>query len=232
MQATVLEIGDAPGAVYSQLRDMILSGALRAGEPVKIQAVADQMGISIVPVREAIRMLAAEELLELRPRRSPIVGRLELPQILEINNIRLALEPYLLELAIAGHNSASIKKCQSLIEADQAADSYRLKVDLNRQFHLALLNPSEQPRALKIVEEQFLSIARFAQIMVLRGSTELRGHLHHEHTGILEAVKAKDTQRAVELMKQHISSAARRIELQLDGASDSEAVPQGRVSSP
>ncbi len=216
MQIPVLEIDDAPKTVYTWLRDMILSGQFPAGDQVKIRAIADEMRISIVPVREAIRMLATEGLMELRPRRSPIVAPLELPEILEINNIRLALEPVFLEHAVDAHTGASIAKCRALIDADKASTDYNEKVDLNRQFHLALLEPAAQPRALKIIHDQFESIARFAQILVMHGADEMRGHVHYEHLEILEAVAAKEADRAVGMMRQHISSAVERVEQELN----------------
>ncbi len=155
MQIPGLEIDDAPKAVFTWLRDMIVSWPLLAGDQVKIRAIADKMRISIVPVREAIRMLLTEGLMELRPRRSPIVVPLELSEILKINNIRLALEPVFLERAVDAHTGASIAKCRALIDADKASTDYNEKVNLNRQFHPALLEPAAQPRALKTVHGQF-----------------------------------------------------------------------------
>lgn len=208
-----LDLGDTPQAIYSRLRDLILSGQLAAGHQVKIQAVADELGVSIVPVREAIRMLAAEGLMELRPNRSPIVTPLELSEILQINNVRLALEPYFLELAVAAHTDESLALCETLIKEDEASTDFDEKVDLNRRFHLALLRPSGQARALKVIDDQFETIARLAQMLVMRG---MRGHVHGEHTAILDAVAARQTGKAVDLMREHISSAAQRIARELD----------------
>ncbi|MEM1198961.1 MAG: GntR family transcriptional regulator [Pseudomonadota bacterium] len=208
-----LELGDAPQAIYARLRELILSGDLKAGGQVKIQGIASDLGVSIVPVREAIRMLAAEGLMELRPNRSPIVAPLEIAEILEINTVRLALEPFYLEMAVPAHDDASLKRCAELISEDEAATDYMEKVELNRQFHLALIAPAGQKRALKLIDDQFEAISRFAQMLVMRG---MRGHLHNEHAAILDAVAAGKAGVAVDLMHSHISSAAERIALELD----------------
>lgn len=217
-----LELGSAPQAIYTRLRDLILSGELSAGSQIKIQGIADDLGVSIVPVREAIRTLAAEGLMELRPNRSPIVAPLELTEILEINTVRLALEPFYLELAVPVHTDQSLAHCKALIELDEASKDPFEKIELNRQFHLALIEPSGQRRALKLIDDQFETISRFAQMLVMQG---MRGHVHNEHAAILDAVAAGQAGRAVDLMKSHISSAGDRIAQELDRQSATEKRP-------
>jgi len=216
MNKPLLEIGDVPRLIYRQLKDRILSGELPAGAQVKIQEIADETGASAVPVREAIRMLASEGLMELRPRRSPIVAPLELTEITEIANIRLALEPFILRLAIPMHTLETLDKCKALILRDKESSSYTEKVDLNQQFHLALLEPANQPRSLRIISDQYQSVARFAQMLVMRGLGDLRGHIHHEHMDILEEVGSGDADRAAQMLTEHIQSAALRVEQELD----------------
>lgn len=222
MNKTVLDIGDVPRHIYRRIKDRILSGELAAGEQVKIQEIADETGASAVPVREAIRMLASEGLMELRPNRSPIVAPLELREITEIANIRLALEPFILNLAIPKHTPETLARCHALILADKASDSYYEKVELNQQFHLALLEPAAQPRALRIIADQYQSVARFAQMLVMRGLGDLRGHIHHEHLDILTEVESGDPERAVRMLTEHIQSAAQRVENELHRLTDDQ----------
>lgn len=216
MDSPIIQISDVPDAIYNRLKEQILSGVLPAGEQVKIQLVAEEMGVSIVPVREAIRMLASEGLMVLRPRRSPVVSSLELSEILEINHLRLALEPYFLALAIENHTRETLARCHALIKEDKNSKDYNEKVELNRRFHLALLAPAGQARALKLIDDQFEGISRYGQMLVLRGEAKFRGHVHREHLDILKAVEAGDTAAAVETLKKHISSAAKRIEAELN----------------
>ena len=100
--------GDVPQLVYKHLKEQILSGELLAGEPVKIDQIREEIGTSIVPVREAIRMLAGEGLMEMRPRRSPIVAPLDFAEFADVATIRMALEPYLLKLATPNHTKESL----------------------------------------------------------------------------------------------------------------------------
>ena len=221
----MLEIKDVPRVIYRQLKDRILSGDLLPGEQVKIQDIADENGASAVPVREAIRMLASEGLMQLRPRRSPIVAPLELSEITEIANIRLALEPFVLNLAIPLHSEESLKLCHSLILEDEASSSFNEKVELNRKFHLALLEPARQPRAMRIISDQFENVARFAQMLVIHGIGNLGGNIHQEHLKILSEVESGSAKRAVEMLEDHIRSAVQRIEQELRRLADTHKLP-------
>ena len=210
----VLQYGDGPRVIYEQLKDEILTGALAPGDQVKIQSVADKLGVSIVPVREALRMLASDGFIDIRPRRSPVVSRIELADILEINLIRQALEPLALAAAIDAHTGESLEKCRELIARDEVTEDRWQKVALNREFHLALVEPSGQARVLRLIEDQYDGISRFAQFLVV-GSSVFQGTPHDEHTQILKAVERRDTDAAVDLMKYHLAASTGRVRTEL-----------------
>lgn len=210
----LLQYGDGPSAIYDRLKGQILDGDLAPGDQVKIQSVADALGVSIVPVREALRMLASEGFIDIRPRRSPVVSRIELADILEINLIRQALEPLALAAAVEAHTAESLKACRDLIELDEAAKDRWQKVTLNRRFHLALLEPSGQKRVLRLIEDQYDGISRFAQFLVV-GTGMFEDAPHAEHMRILEAVEACDVDAAASLMKQHLAASTDRVREEL-----------------
>ena len=205
-----LRYGDGPQAVYDNLRARIITGEIAAGEELKILSVAAEHGISTVTVREAVRMLAADKLIELRPRRSPIVVLPDLAEILEINEIRMALEPIALRAAMPNHSDESLAKCREIIEADKNETEHWGRVELNRSFHLALLEPSGKPRLLRTIDEQYEGIARLAQYLVI-DKTLPRKLPHVEHSEICEAVQNRDARRAVKLLKAHIQASTERV---------------------
>ncbi len=210
----LLHYGDGPSVIYDRLKDQILTGMLAPGDQIKIQSVADGLGVSIVPVREALRMLASDGFIDIRPRRSPVVSRIELDDILEINLIRQALEPLALAAAIDAHTRESLEICRTLIAQDQAAEDRWQKVSLNRDFHLALVQPSGQARVLRLIEDQYDGISRFAQFLVV-DSGMFQGAPHSEHMHILKAVERRDTDAAVDLMKQHLAASTDRVRAEL-----------------
>ena len=215
----LLQYGDGPRAIYGLVKEKILSGELAGGAEVKIQALADDMGVSIVPVREALRMLASDGFIDIRPRRSPVVSSIELADVLEINQIRQALEPLALEAAVANHTPETLDACRAIVAEDEQAEDLWLKVELNRRFHLALLEPAGQPRILRLIEDQYDGISRFAQFLVV-GSGVFEGAPHREHQRLLEAVERRDTEAALALMREHLAASTERVRVALEERSE------------
>ena len=206
--------GDGPRAIYEVLKQQIISGERRAGEELKILPLAKEMEISAIPIREAFRMLAAENLVELRPRRSPIISHIDEKEIIEINQIRGALEPIVLADAVAQHTKETIAECRYLIDRYIQSTDLWERVELNRKFHMALLSPSKMNRSISIIVDQYDGITRISQFRVVEHESRAGVH-NREHEGILEAVQAGNAELAVELMSTHIDKATDRAKKEL-----------------
>lgn len=204
-----MNYGDGPRAVYEVLKQQIIAGERRAGEELKILPLAKEMEISTIPIREAFRMLAAENLVELRPRRSPIISHIDEKEIVEINQIRGALEPIVLADAVAQHTEETIAECSNLIDQYIQSTDLWERVELNRKFHMALLAPSKMNRSISIIVDQYDGITRISQFRVVEHESRAGVH-NREHEGILEAVQTGNAELAVELMSTHIDKATDR----------------------
>ncbi|MCY4460715.1 MAG: GntR family transcriptional regulator [Albidovulum sp.] len=211
----LIQYGDGPRAICANLRKRILSGQISWGSELKIQALAEEFGVSIMPVREALRMLATEGLIEMRPRRSPLVSMPDIGEILEINEIRQALEPMALESAIERHTKKSLTACRRIVDADRACSDPGKKVELNCKFHKSLLAPSAKTRFLSTIEAQYGAISLFAHYLVVRENFVI-GMPHFEHEAILGAVEKRDAATALELLQQHIRHSSERLRKVLD----------------
>ena len=209
MAETLVRYGDGPQAIYEEIKQRIITGELKGGSELKIMPLANDLGVSIVPVREAIRILAAEDLIVLRTRRSPIVADICGDDLVEINRIRCALEPMVLKDAVPRHTSESLEACGMLIRSDRGCSDLWEKVELNERIHLALLAPSAFGRAKSIISEQYVGLARLAHFMVVNHPDLVEPH-HGEHEAIFAAVKAADGPRAGRLMSAHIERATER----------------------
>ena len=86
--SVVIGYGGVPNEIYRNLRGRILRGQIESGSQIKIGAVAEEFGVSIIPVREALRMLEADRLVDILPRRSPVVSGISAGEVLEISAIR------------------------------------------------------------------------------------------------------------------------------------------------
>ena len=209
MGETFVNYGDGPRAIYEELKQRIIAGELEGGSELKIMPLADELGVSIVPVREAIRILAAEDLIILRPRRSPIVAKIDRRDLLEINRIREVLEPVVLEDAVPRHTRETLAECESLLEQDHRCNDLWEKVELNRRFHLELLAPSSFKRTQSIISDQYVGLARLTHFLVMNEPGLIEPH-HREHEAILAAVTRADISFAVSLLSEHIRQATER----------------------
>jgi len=207
-----VDYGNGPREIYRKIRDRILRGELQSGSVIKIQSLAQEFGVSIIPVREACRMLAADHLIETRPRRSPIVATIDFAEVAEINEIRLALEPLALAAAVPNHTKSTISTCRELIETDFHTTNHWEKAELNRRFHLALIQPCGKPRIIRTIAEQYDGIIRFAHYLVIYSNPdELFAHPHSEHRDILHLVEAGEDKKASALLHEHIKAGHERM---------------------
>ena len=207
----ILNYGDGPKAIYEVLKKRIISGELRGGEEIKIMPLAQENDVSIVPVREAIRMLAAENLIKTRPRRSPIVTRIDKDELIEMYRIREALEPMLLEDAVKLHTAESVDVCRKILHKDQRCTTAARKVFLNEKLHLAMLRPSSMNRAFAIVTNQYNGIVRFAQTKVVEHSQMFENY-DETHMELFKIVENGDVKNAAQKMRAHINEAQQRVE--------------------
>lgn len=214
MSRTV-QYGESARAVCDGLRSRIISGEYSSGSELRIQALAKEFDISIVPVREALRTLAAEGLVKIRPRRSPIVAKPKLTEVKDISEIRILLEPILLRAAIPNHTRETLDRCHDVLEAeDQRGHGWR-KIAFNRTFHHSLLLPSGKKRILKILDAQYESMSLLAKTMV-SASMVRYDDSHGEHVRILEAVERRDVGLALDRLKDHLNRSHEKIDFALD----------------
>ncbi|WP_170763264.1 GntR family transcriptional regulator [Ruegeria lacuscaerulensis] len=217
----LLNYGDGPKAIYEILKRQIIAGEWEPGQELKIMPLASEMDVSIVPLREAVRMLASENLIELRPRRSPIIARIDVRDLVEMNQIRGALEPIILADAVPRHTAKTLKDCEKVLNRTAKVKDPWEMVKLNKDFHLTLLGPSRLQRSLDIVSDQYDGIARLTQFRVVTHENQLE-KLHSEHARILDAAKSGDVAAAVAEMTSHIDQATTRAAKELTEAENKD----------
>lgn len=189
-------------AITTELRNMILSGGYPIGVQLKQEALAKRFGVSRIPVREALKRLQVEGLVEHTPHQGSIVAGQTIPQLLETLDIRIGLESRALKLAIPNMQESDFLAAQEILARYDQSDSPREWSELNLEFHLCLYRPCGLPRLLKMIEEMVRGIAMHLRAMqsyrVGRKSPQC------EHREILDACMAGDVGRAVQLLEQHV----------------------------
>jgi DNA-binding GntR family transcriptional regulator len=181
---------------------------LGEGRNLRQDALADELGTSRVPVREALRQLEAEGLVTLTPHRGAVVSPLCFDEISEIFDLRARLEPDLLGHAMPRMTPTDLTTADAILrdyERTLAAGDVHAWGQMNTWFHLALYSPSARRRSLTIVHGLLSNADRYGRLhLALTGSID-RAQVEHRELLRLCAVGAIDP--AVQLLRRHIETA-------------------------
>jgi DNA-binding GntR family transcriptional regulator len=191
--------------VYDHLRAEILSGNLEPGVELAEVALAEQLGVSRGPIREAIGRLASEGLVTVRPRRGAVVRPLSKEEFLELYQVREALERMAVKLAVPRLQPEDVAALQALID-DMTSRAKQGKVGeffaANAEFHQRLVDASGNAKLAELYRQLLDQIGRYrARSLFLRGNLQ---RSVAEHAAILRAAKRGNAERAAHLMSEHI----------------------------
>jgi DNA-binding GntR family transcriptional regulator len=212
------------------IRDGILHGHYAEGEPLRQDALADELGVSRIPIREALRQLETEGLVTFNPHRGAIVSSLSLGEIEEVFELRATIEPDLLRRAMPHLTT------HQLDQADEVLDRYAVALrtgdvsqwgELNWQFHASLYAPAARPITMSIVQRLHQQSDRYLRMQLALTHGETRAN--EEHRAIAAAARAHDTKRACQLVRDHIAGAGRSLLAFLRERRDEDA--NGRAGS-
>lgn len=240
-------------AIAEGLRQAILAGALADGKVLRQADLAAQFGVSRVPIREALLKLEMDGLVETRPRRGTVVTSLDAEDFQEILEMRLALEPLALDLAIPRLGSVELQAASRILDEaqacmkrassgqDEAKSEFETRWgDLNWAFHRTLYVAADRTRLLDTIENLNLLCARHLRMRLdivapallspaaagARSTSEWSEVLQ-EHREILEACRHQKRRRARTLLERHITEHGNELVRRLRGAQ-----AQARLNTP
>ena len=194
------------------LRERILRGDYPEGEPLRQDALAEELGVSRIPVREALRQLEAEGLVTFSPHRGAVVSSLSLDEIDELFELRADIESDLLQRAIPSITSEQLDRAVDVLDEFEIAltsGEVTRWGPLNWHFHAALYAPANRNFTMGIVQKLHQHSDRYFRMEVLLAQGGSRAN--DEHRAIAAAVGAKDIPLARRLMRDHILGAGRSL---------------------
>ncbi|HEY9228512.1 MAG TPA: GntR family transcriptional regulator [Gemmatimonadaceae bacterium] len=190
------------------LRERILRGDYPEGEPLRQDAVADELGVSRIPVREALRQLEAEGLVTFSPHRGAVVSSLSLDEIHELFELRAEIECDLLSRAIPKMTPDQLERATDVLDEFQdalrAGEATRWG-PLNWHFHAALYAPANRNLTMGVLQKLHQHSDRYFRMEVLLAHGGARAN--EEHRAIAAVVAQKDVDGARQLMRAHILGA-------------------------
>ncbi len=194
--------------VITAIRQRILSGELAPGEPLRQEALADELGVSRVPIREAITRLTGEGLLFNVPHKGAYVAQLSIEEVQETFEIRLRLETWLFSQAIPHITDAEIAKAEKLVDEMDQVDSGAWG-QLNWRLHETLYLPAQRDitlQMLRVLHDRSDRYFRFQMMQV-----PIREQSHREHMALIDACRKRDAKLGAKLLEQHVKVAAQQI---------------------
>ena len=194
--------------VYDSLRDALTAGRFTPGQTLSFRFIAGTLGVSLTPVREAIRRLVAEGAFEMRPNRSVRVPLMTRDKVLELRDIRMAVEGLAAEKAAARATRGQVSNLRRIAaellavrsRGDTAADRRKI-----REFHFVLYAIAGQPALLRVIEGLWLQTGPYMNLLYPEFIASPRGP--ERRLRIIKALQAHDGAQARREMENDIGDA-------------------------
>ncbi|MGB9812917.1 MAG: GntR family transcriptional regulator [Thermovenabulum sp.] len=191
--------------VFQALREAIISGELKPGERLMEVQLAEEMGVSRTPVREAIRKLELEGLVVMVPRKGAYVAGLSMKDAADVFEVRQSLEGLAAALAAERITDEEIEALERiLLEINDAAEKNDLNLIIQKdaEFHNILFKASRNDKLVQIINNLKEQIDRF-RIQSFENPGRLK-KLVEEHKKIVEAISERNVEKAKKLAEEHI----------------------------
>lgn len=197
--------------IGERIRSAILNGSYDCGDQIVESMIADQLGVSRAPVREALSALEKEGLIEGIPRRGYFVREFTLEDIEEIYSLRLLLEAEALRRVIAFVDEQEVDRLQGVVnkldEAARAADDRAAIIKWDMAFHRQLCELAEHGRLCHAWTNMALQTEL---LMGVTSRTHDPGEPREWHQSLVDAIREKDVEQAVDILTEHLQDGKRR----------------------
>lgn len=200
----------AEEVAVSELRDAIVRGDLPPGSPIKQDATARELGLSVIPLREALKTLAGEGIITYRPQRGYAVAELHPDSVDGIFRVRELLEGEAERIAVRRIGPAGIEEMRAAMrdqaQAAVAEDAVGV-IKNNRRLHFVLFELCDNPLLLRYVRQTWDALDPHRALSYRRGlaqgDTSRAIQIHQEHQDIIAALDDGDHDRAILLLAEH-----------------------------
>jgi DNA-binding GntR family transcriptional regulator len=193
----------AQAAIVDLLRGEILRGEMTPGTRLLQNEIAERFETSTTPVREALRQLVAEGLLDGDAHRGVTVHDTSLEELEQIYEIRLVLEPLAIAATVENMTAEEMKAAQELVGEMESEDEPVKWIRLNAEFHRALAEAARRPRLATIVHG-LRNISALYIAASLQEIPQRRAVANSEHRALIEAIAAGDVETAAAMERAHL----------------------------
>ena len=190
---------------YYRIRELIVSLELPPGSLISERELMERLGLGRTPVREALRALARERLVDVYPRRGMFVSGVDVRDLAGLSEVRAALESHAARLAAERATDADRAEIELLLEELEQAggeDGERKLIDLDQRIHRQIYRCAHNPFLEATLNEYYVLTLRI-WFLALERVVRL-GDAVGEHRALLEAIRDADAERAEQAMRRHV----------------------------
>ncbi len=195
----------ARSVIEERLRSAILDGRLPPGMAVRQQELATLFGVSRMPVREALRQLEAQSLLQVVPHKGAVVAPLIGEDAVDTYELRVMLETEALRQSIPLLTADDIAQARGYIQQLENETRHAEIGRLNRLFHMTLYSKASNQKLLRLIDNELLQEERFLRFHL--SSMGLGKLTQDDHNGLTDAASDKDVEQAVVVLHRHLNNA-------------------------
>jgi DNA-binding GntR family transcriptional regulator len=164
-----IEVASAVDAALDQLRDAILTGEMPPGEAIRVKLLAEQLGISHIPIREALRQLEAEGLVISLPRRTPIVAGVAVEDLAAVYELRRMVEVPTARLAVEQSGAGDLAAVRATLHRMESAEPGSPEYwEIHRDLHWALIAAGANVWTQRVLEPLWRASERYVRLFVTR----------------------------------------------------------------
>ncbi len=196
--------------VSDVLRQWILSGQLDAGEHIRQEAIAEELGVSRVPVREALLTLETEGLITRQKYKGAFVAQFSPEEVREVYLLRTLLECHLFEHALPNISESDLRLAEDIIDQSMRSESPEDWMRLNMDFHMALYEPSRLTLTLQTLKSLLLRTERYF-LLQHAISPSIQQTSSSEHREIIRVIRSGDRDTALKTLRGHIEVNAEEV---------------------
>ncbi|MFZ5351244.1 MAG: GntR family transcriptional regulator [Bacillota bacterium] len=210
--------------VFESIRNAIISGTLKPGERLMEVQMAERLGVSRTPIREAIRKLELEGLVVMLPRKGAYVADLSIKDITDVLEIRAALEGLAAGLAAMRISDEEIEDLETTAVRFHKAienDNFEVMIERDIEFHEIIFKATRNEKLIQLSNNLREQVQRFREIYISKGNKSKE--LADEHYEIADAISKRDIDLAEKLARKHIENAENYILKMMDKSASSQA---------
>ena len=206
---TIAKRKSMPDIIAEELKEAILTGKFKEGQALKQEEIAAMFETSLIPVREALRTLEVQGLVEFKINKGAFVSNLSVDEVKEIFEIRTMLESGAIEIAAENITGEDIEKAEAILDGmDNETDGKALS-RLNWKFHSIIYEASNRKKLIKMIAPLHANVERYMMLYLV--DMKYHSTSQSEHRLILEACKNKNGKLASDILKAHLGLASEHL---------------------